>query len=113
MLRGVFQLVTGVTRGLGGRKVHRRFPNVDEKHPKGKFFQESKQKKFGARTRRSGFLIQWSKVPNIVVPDLRDFELKPYVSEKAPKMFTPPLDSSTAKITERVISDSATSHQSS
>ncbi|GJQ14587.1 hypothetical protein GpartN1_g6378.t1 [Galdieria partita] len=112
MLRGVFQLVTGVTRGLGGRKVRRRFPDVDEKHPKGKFFQESKQKRFGARTRRSGFLMQWSKVPNIVVPDLRDFELKPYVSEKAAKVFTPPLDSSTAKITERVTGDSTIVHSS-
>jgi len=97
--RSVFSLVTGTTRGLGGRKVRRRFPDVDEKHPKGKFFQESKQKRFGARTRRSGFLIQWSKVPDIVVPDLTEFELKPYVSEKAPKIFTPPLDSSIAKVT--------------
>eukprot|EP00871_Galdieria_phlegrea_P001012 jgi/Galph1/1911/GphlegSOOS_G587.1 len=94
MQRGPFQLVTGVVRGLGGRKIRRKFPDVDEKHPKGKFFQESKTKRFGIRTRRSGFLIQWSKVPDIVVPDLSGFELKPYVSEKTPKISIPPLNAS-------------------
>ncbi|KXJ13086.1 39S ribosomal protein L41, mitochondrial [Exaiptasia diaphana] len=39
----------------------------------------------------SGYKIVQRKVPEFIVPDLTGFELKPYVSYKAPKVDEPPM----------------------
>lgn len=45
----------------------------------------------GFHTRKAGYIIAQRKVPQFVVPDLTGFELKPYVSMKAPKTSSPEL----------------------
>lgn len=45
----------------------------------------------GFHTRKAGYIIVYRKVPQFIVPDLTGFELKPYVSYKAPKTALPEL----------------------
>lgn len=59
----------------------------------------------GVPTKSGGYLILQNRIPHIVVPDLTDFQLKPYVSLKAPKVDTEPL---TGEDLLRMVEDSTT-----
>lgn len=48
-------------------------------------------RRMGRKTRKGGFVVEWDrKVPQYVVPDLTDCQLKPYVSAKTPLIKVPP-----------------------
>ncbi|RDD44511.1 39S ribosomal protein L41, mitochondrial [Trichoplax sp. H2] len=53
------------------------------------FYKGRGAKSSGTKTKRGGFVVQPHKIPELMVPDLTDFELKPYVSHKALKINPP------------------------
>eukprot|EP01100_Stratorugosa_tubuloviscum_P014713 TRINITY_DN800_c3_g1_i1.p1 TRINITY_DN800_c3_g1~~TRINITY_DN800_c3_g1_i1.p1 ORF type:complete len:207 (-),score=55.71 TRINITY_DN800_c3_g1_i1:155-775(-) len=44
----------------------------------------------GRHTKKGGFIIQHYRIPQLVVPDLTDCQLKPYVSKTTPKLKVAP-----------------------
>ncbi|XP_009761304.1 uncharacterized protein LOC107768882 [Nicotiana tabacum] len=47
------------------------------------FYKGKNCKPTGFHTRKGGYVLVQGKLPNYVVPNLRDFQLKPYVSQCA------------------------------
>ncbi|KAK3740557.1 hypothetical protein QZH41_016100 [Actinostola sp. cb2023] len=73
-------LLRGATRGvLTGKKGNKQFYKGRGVRPP------------GYHTSKGGYKIVQRKVPEFIVPDLTGFELKPYVSYKAPKVDEPPM----------------------
>ncbi|KAL9965287.1 hypothetical protein ACROYT_G029062 [Oculina patagonica] len=75
ILRGLFRGATrGVMTGKRGNK---------------NFYKGRGVRNPGFHTRKGGYMIVQKKIPEFIVPDLTGFELKPYVSYKAPKTAIP------------------------
>eukprot|EP00741_Cyanophora_paradoxa_P016547 tig00020927_g15977.t1 len=77
MLKGV---LTGLLRMAdyprSGRGVR-----TSKRGPVG-FYKGKGARNIGFHTRKGGYIVQDWKIPEIVVPDLSNFELKPYVYEE-------------------------------
>ncbi|XP_028406369.1 39S ribosomal protein L41, mitochondrial-like [Dendronephthya gigantea] len=58
------------------------------------FYKGRGVKPTGFHTKKGHYVIVPKKVPEFVVPDLTDFELKPYVSYHSPKVVCPPANES-------------------
>eukprot|EP00052_Salpingoeca_macrocollata_P032177 m.5016 g.5016 ORF g.5016 m.5016 type:complete len:97 (-) comp3325_c0_seq1:19-309(-) len=80
MLRVVTGLLRGARRGVMS-------PKQGNKH----YYKGKGGRSVGFHTRRGGFIVDSFKRPNFVVPDLQGFELKPYVSRRAPASDAAPL----------------------
>ncbi|CAI7993053.1 39S ribosomal protein L41, mitochondrial [Geodia barretti] len=64
---------------LGARRIP-----MTSKRGKQNFYKGRGAKSTGRHTRKGGFIVMREKIPELVVPSLEGFELKPYVSYKAP-----------------------------
>ncbi|XP_003387557.1 PREDICTED: 39S ribosomal protein L41, mitochondrial-like [Amphimedon queenslandica] len=64
---------------------------LTSKDGKKSFYKGRGCKPTGFHTRNGQFRVVKSMIPEIVVPDLSEFDLKPYVSHKAPYVVGKPL----------------------
>ncbi|XP_046852105.1 39S ribosomal protein L41, mitochondrial-like [Xenia sp. Carnegie-2017] len=81
-------LFQGLVRGAS-RKV------MTGKRGNKNFYKGRGVKPTGFHTKKGHYVIVPKKVPEFVVPDLTDFELKPYVSYQSPKVVCQPLTENT------------------
>ncbi|XP_064407460.1 large ribosomal subunit protein mL41-like [Halichondria panicea] len=81
LISGIFRgVVAGATRGV-----------MTSKRGNKNFYKGRGAKGTGRHTRKGGFIINRSRIPEIVVPNLEGFKLKPYVSLKTPYIIGKPM----------------------
>ncbi|XVF36660.1 hypothetical protein REPUB_Repub19eG0076400 [Reevesia pubescens] len=74
----------GLILGIGRAFRRKRTSSLDilsSKRAPRDYYKGKNCKPTGFHTRKGGYVLMQEKLPNYVVPDLTDFELKPYVSQ--------------------------------
>lgn len=81
-------VVLGAFKGLlmGARRIA-----MTSKRGNRRFYKGRGAKSAGSHTNKGHYLIKDNKIPEIVVPQLDGFKLKPYVSQKTPYVIGKPL----------------------
>eukprot|EP01121_Diplochlamys_sp_Union-15-3_P020005 TRINITY_DN7672_c0_g1_i1.p1 TRINITY_DN7672_c0_g1~~TRINITY_DN7672_c0_g1_i1.p1 ORF type:complete len:156 (+),score=23.60 TRINITY_DN7672_c0_g1_i1:66-533(+) len=80
------QIITGYTRRFSwvGTKKFWRGKSRSPKHLPPRWYKGRGCRSLGRHTRRGGYILQKHKMPQVIVPDLTDFKLLPYVSHQTP-----------------------------
>ncbi|XP_050205250.1 uncharacterized protein LOC126655225 [Mercurialis annua] len=77
-------MALGLIMGIGRAFRRKRTSSLDilsSKRAPRDYYKGKNCKPTGFHTRKGGYVIVPEKLPNYIVPDLTDFQLKPYVSQ--------------------------------
>lgn len=88
-MRASVPLLRRFVRG-GGGLARKGNASLHPKHGPRFYYKGNRARALGRHTRKGGYMVDYDRrVPEYIVPDLEDCDLRPYVSVRTPKVDMP------------------------